>query len=100
MKMLSKSKASVTTSKKVLISMLTILSCSICISGIFFIFYSWINDITFKVINTNVSGIVFGLAVAYLGFRYTILVLKLKKELYKESSAFSWSNFKKQKAAR
>lgn len=98
--MLSKSKASATTTKRVIILVLTMLSCSICISGVFFIFYSWINHTTFRVINTNVSGIVFGMCVAYLGFRYTILVLKLRKELYKESSIFLWSNFRKQKAAK
>ncbi len=87
-------------SKKASIIVLTVLSTGICVSGIFFIFYSWINDITFKVINTNVPGILFGLVVAYLGLRYLLSVLKLKKELYKESSVFSWSNFKKQKTAR
>ncbi|AEY65048.1 hypothetical protein [Clostridium sp. BNL1100] len=86
--------------KKAFIILLTALSAGICLSGIFFIFYSWINDITFKVINTNVSGILFGVAVVYLGFRYLLSVLKLKKELYKETSVFSWSNFRKQKTAR
>ncbi len=87
-------------SKKASVILLTVLSAGICVSGIFFIFYSWINDITFKVINTNVPGMLFGLAVAYLGFRYLLSVIKLKKELYKASSVFSWSNFRKQKTAR
>ncbi|EPR11743.1 hypothetical protein [Ruminiclostridium papyrosolvens] len=86
--------------KKASIILLTALSAGIFLSGIFFIFYSWINHITFKVINTNVSGILFGMAVVYLGFRYLLSVLKLKKELYKESSVFSWSNFRKQKTVR
>ncbi|EGD46528.1 hypothetical protein Cpap_0781 [Ruminiclostridium papyrosolvens DSM 2782] len=86
--------------KKAAVILLTLLSAGICLSGIFFIFYSWMNNISFKVLNTNISGILFGVAALYLGFRYLLSVLKLKKELYKESSVFSWSNFRKQKTAR
>ncbi|HEX2927607.1 MAG TPA: hypothetical protein VHP38_15340 [Ruminiclostridium sp.] len=98
--MQSKPISSVKTSKKVSIIALSVLSAGIFVSGIFFIFYSWIHDTTFKVLNTNVPGIIFGLVVAYLGFRYLLSVSKLKKELYKESAVFSWRNFRKQKTAR
>lgn len=98
--MQSKVNSSNKISKMVSMVILTVLSAGICISGIFFIFYSWIRDITFKVLNTNVPGVIFGLVVAYLGFRYLLSVSKLKKELYKETSVFSWKNFRKQKTAR
>lgn len=84
-------------SKKISIFALSIISLFICISGIFFGVYSWINDITFKVLNANVPGVIFSALVTYLGVRYFLSVSKLKKELYKESSIFSWSNFKKEK---
>jgi hypothetical protein len=83
--------------KKVSIIVLSLISTCISISGLIFIVYSWINDISFKVLNANVPGIIFGALVTYLGVRYFLSVSKLKKELYKESSVFSWSNFKKVK---
>jgi hypothetical protein len=83
--------------KKISIIALFIMSTCISISGLIFMVYSWVNDISFKVLNTNVPGIIFGALVTYLGVRYFLSVLKLKKELYKESSVFSWSNFKRTK---
>ncbi len=86
--------------KKILIIALSIISLGISSSGIIFGIYSWVNDISFKVLNTNVPGLIFGALVAYLGVRYFLSVIKLKKELYKESSVFAWSNFKKVKKLR
>ncbi len=86
--------------KKVIIFGLFLLSGAICLSGIIFGVYSWIYNLSFKVINTNVSGIIFGLVVAYLGLRYFMSVFKLKNELFKSTSVFSWSNFKKAKKSK
>ena len=86
--------------KKVIIFGLFLLSAAICLSGIIFGVYSWIYNLSFKVINTNVSGIIFGLVVAYLGLRYFMSVFKLKNELFKSTSVFSWSNFKKTKKSK
>jgi hypothetical protein len=85
--------------KKISVYTLYTVSVLICISGVLFGIYSWVNNISFKIINTNVSGIIFGLAVSYLGVRYFLSVSKLKEELYKDASVFSWSNFRKKKAA-
>ena len=87
----------VTIEKNKIISMFILfaLSIAIIISGAFFIIYSLYYNISFKVINTYVSGVFFGLAVLYLGIRYFMSVQKLKKEVYKPSSRFSWNNFKK-----
>lgn len=84
--------------KKVLITILLIFALAICASGVFFTVYSYVNQINFTVINTQVSGIVFGLAVMYLGIRYTVSLADLRKELYKPTSRFSWDNFKKSKS--
>lgn len=70
------------------------MSVLIILSGVFFTIYSLCFGISFKVINTSVPGSIFGAAVLYLGIRYFISVLKLRREVYKSSSKFSWSNFK------
>ena len=84
--------------KKVLLFILFVFALAICASGVFFSVYSYVNQINFKVLNTQISGIVFGLAVLYLGIRYTVSLSDLRKELYKPTSRFSWDNFKKQNA--
>jgi uncharacterized protein YacL len=66
-------------------------------SGVYFTILSLLNGITFRVINTDVSGVLLGILVAYLGFRYFLSVGKLKKEVFKTESVFSWSNFKRHK---
>ncbi|HEY5585732.1 MAG TPA: hypothetical protein VIK78_14750 [Ruminiclostridium sp.] len=86
--------------KKMSIMVLSIIAIFICLSGVIFGVYCWVNNITFKVLNTNVPGIIFAALVIYLGVRYFLSVSKLKKELYKESSTFSWGNFRKQKVAK
>ena len=73
---------------------------AITASGAFFCVYSYLKDITFKVINTNVSGMIFGVVVAYLGVRYFLSVQKLKAELYEPDAQFSWSNFRKHRVAK
>lgn len=91
----------VDSSKKVVIAVLFLVDCAIAISGAFFTVYSFINNISFKVINTQVPGILFGLVVLYFGIRYFFLLMKLKDEVYKPVNRFSWSNFKlKKKQAR
>ena len=76
------------------------MAAAIMASGAFFSIYSLINQITFKVINTNVSGAIFGIVVAYLGLRYFMAVHKLKEQLYDTNAKFSWDNFRKKKLAK
>ncbi|MDP4153124.1 MAG: hypothetical protein Q8865_06785 [Bacillota bacterium] len=83
--------------KLIIIALLYVTSVLITISGIFFCIYSAISNLSFKIINTNMPGLVFGLLVAYLGLRYFISVKKLSSEVYKPTSIFSWSNFRKRK---
>lgn len=72
----------------------------IAITGVIFSIYSLINNVSFPVLNTNIPGVVFGLVVTFLGVRYFLSVNKLKSEVYKKSSKFSWSNFKKDKKSK
>jgi len=83
--------------KAIIINLLYATTIIIVLLGVSFIVYSMVNDVSFKVINSTVHGAVFGLVVAYLGARYFLSVTKLKAELYKTTSQFSWSNFKKEK---
>lgn len=84
--------------KIVIITLLSVTAFAIAASGAFFSVYSLVNQISFKVINTQVSGVIFGICVLYLGIRYLISLQRLKTELYKTTSTFSWSNFKRSKA--
>jgi len=68
---------------------------TIMLSGVFFIVFSLVNHISFMMLNTSIHGAVLGLLVTYLGIRNFFSVQKLKTEVYKNSSRFSWSNFKK-----
>lgn len=82
-------------SKKVSLIILTATAMFLICSGTFFSVYSFIYSISFKVLNTNVSGVIFGLLVIYLGIRYLLSLKKLKAELYKTNEKFSWDNFKR-----
>lgn len=84
--------------KKLIILGLYITSMAIIFSGVFFSAYSVINHIFFRVLNANVSGMVFGLTVFYLGVRYFINVSTLKEDMSSPDAKFSWSNFKKKKS--
>ena len=83
--------------KTVSIYVLMIINILIIMSGAFFIFYSILFKISIKVLNTNVSGVIFGSVVLYFGIRYFINLLNLKKKVNKQENKFSWSNFKKAK---
>lgn len=85
-------------SKKLILLGLYAVSFAVIFSGAFFSAYSVINHITFKVLNANVSGMVFGLTVFYLGIRYYLSVITLKEEMSSSAAVFSWDNFKKKKS--
>jgi len=82
-------------SKTISILFLTTLSIAIIIMGVLFSVYSLLYSISFTVLNNSVHGVVFGLMVIYLGFKYFFSVKKLKIEVYKPTSGFSFNNFKK-----
>ncbi len=84
-------------SKVTAIVLLTIISIVIIFSGAVFSVFSLMYDIHFPVLGSQIPGVIFGVVVAFLGVRYYLSVRKLKIELYKTTSRFSWSNFKKEK---
>ncbi|MFB0920419.1 MAG: hypothetical protein QMB62_06005 [Oscillospiraceae bacterium] len=88
--------------KEKLIPIITlyIVSSVIILVGTAFSVYSLINGITLPVLSNQIPGAVFGAVVIFLGIRYLISVRKLQTEVYKSTSSFSWSNFKKKTKAK
>jgi hypothetical protein len=84
--------------KAVSITSLFIGSIAIILTGVIFCINSILNNISFMVLGSGIHGSVFGLVVTFLGIRYFVSVRKLKTEVYKKSSRFSWSNFKSDKS--
>lgn len=82
-------------SKLLSINILFISSLIIIFLGIFFSIFSLMNNLYFHILSSKMSGVVLGLLVFYLGIKYYLSVEKLKSELFKTSSRFSWRNFKK-----
>ena len=85
------------TVKIIIVAFLYLVSILILGSGLGYSIYSLLADTSFTVFGASVHGFVFGLLVFYLGLRYFLSVRKLKNELYKSSSVFSWKNFSKHK---
>lgn len=84
-------------SKVIISNILFLASLLIMFLGIFFSIFSLVNHISFKVLNSSVPGAIFGILVLYLGIKYYLSITKLKDELYKSDSKFSWNNFKRKK---
>lgn len=69
-------------------------------SGAWFGVYSILNNVSFRVMNTTIPGIALAVLVIYFGIRSVMSVSKLSKVIMKDSSYFSWSNFKRAKPAK
>lgn len=93
--MKSNPNTSVKGSKKAAISALFAGSVLIVLMGLAFCVYSILNDVQMPVLNNNVPGAAFGAIIAFLGARYFLAVRKLRANVYRAGSEFSWSNFKK-----
>jgi hypothetical protein len=81
--------------KTVAVGILFVVSAAITLLGLSFCVYSVLNQVELAMLQTKVPGAVFGLVIAFLGIRYFLAVRKLKIEVYKSTSRFSLSNFKK-----
>ena len=81
--------------KRILIGVLYAVAFMIASIGTAFTAYSLLNQVELTVLQQKVPGAAFGAVIAFLGIRYLLSVRKLKGEVYKTTSQFSWSNFKK-----
>ena len=90
-------KPTIESTKVALITTLFIAALLIIFSGAAFSVYSVVNNISFTVINSQLHGAIFGVVILFLGVRYFLSVQKLKVEVYKDTSKFSWNNFKMEK---
>ena len=73
-------------SKLLAISFLFILSVCIIALGIGFSIYSLMYQVSFKVLFTEIPGLVFGLTSIFLGIRYFFAVCHLQKEVLDRKS--------------
>jgi hypothetical protein len=84
--------------KVISICSLYVMSALIILAGAVFSVISWMEDIQFTVLSSQVHGSIFGIVTAFLGVRYFLSVNRLKAELYKSTAKFSWNNFRKSAA--
>lgn len=84
-------------SKTVPMRLLLATAILIAVAGAAFMVYSVLNNVTFPVMGSDIHGAVWGLIILFLGVRYIFSVQKLKADVYKSTSQFSFSNFKRQK---
>ena len=75
-------------------------SAVIIIIGTAFGIFSVVNNISIPVLTSRIPGVIFGIVMVFLGLRYLFSVRKLKAEVFKSTSSFSWSNFKKVKKSK
>ena len=90
-------KSTVSKGKIILIAFLYVAACAIILLGLVFGVYCVLNQVMLPVLATQIPGFVFGMVIAFLGIRYLLSIEKLKAEVFKPTSHFSWSNFKKAK---
>ena len=86
--------STVTKEKFVSIMLLRILSIMIMLAGALLAVVSFAGGTYVTVLTSRIPGAVFGLVILFLGIRYFLSVRKLKAEVYKSDSKFSWSNFR------
>lgn len=75
--------------------LLNITAVVIILAGVGFGIHSFINDVSFTVLGTQIHGGIFAGVIAFLGIRYLISARKLMAEVQKTGRGFSWSNFRK-----
>jgi len=93
-------KAPINRKKAAVIFVLYATAGAIFLSGAAFSIYSLAAHVSFPVLDYQIHGSIFGAMAAFLGARYFLSVKRLQAEVYKESSRFSLSNFKREKQCR
>ncbi len=85
-------------SKTVPVTTLFVTAVLIFILGAAFSVYSIISQVSLKVLDYQVPGAVWGMVMMFLGIRYYVAVRRLKAEVYKSTTQFSWDHFKSEKS--
>ncbi len=79
--------------KELVIWALYVVSVLIILAGTYFSIMSVVKDISIPVLSSDIHGAVFGAVIVFLGVRYLLSVSRLRTEVYKPTSRFSWKNF-------
>ena len=93
-------KPKVGTEKLLPIITLYVVSIIIILIGTTFSIFSLVNNVTLPVLSSQIPGAVFGAIMIFLGLRYLLSVNKLRREVFKSTTVFSWRNFKREKKAK
>ena len=80
--------------KAISLGILFLIAAGILLFGLLDGINSIANHTSVPVLNMQVPGVVIGLLAAYLGAKYLLSVMRLAKEIWKDSAVFSWSNFR------
>lgn len=83
--------------KRCAVILLMTVAVIITVLGAIFGVYTLINNVTYKVLSTDVPGFIFGAVIVFLGVRYCLSTIKLYKKISQEHRPFSWANFKSKK---
>jgi len=83
--------------KLILINRLYPITIFVIFLGMFFTFYSLLNHISLNVLSISIPGMVIGFLLLFLGIKCNLSVIKMKSELSKATSNFSWSTYKGKK---
>jgi hypothetical protein len=90
-------RSTVDRSKSAPIALLFTLAVLILVGGAAFGVYCAIEGVGFAVLGSTIPGSVFGIVLMFLGVRYLLSVRNLRAEVYKDTSRFSWENFRSDK---
>jgi hypothetical protein len=70
---------------------LAALASAIALLGAAFAVYAFVNGVTFRVLNADLPGFLFGAVAVFMGVRYFISSIKMAEKI--KGKTFSWRNF-------
>ncbi|HAO61999.1 MAG TPA: hypothetical protein DCQ90_08895 [Erysipelotrichaceae bacterium] len=81
-------------SKRLSIAVLGFVALVLVCMGVSILVLSLVNDVSFTVMGSSIHGSLWGVVITFLGIRYFVSVLKLKRRVYQSASKFSIRHFK------
>jgi hypothetical protein len=84
--------------KRIALAALFSVSALIVALGLAFGVYSWVYHVNYAIMSLQVPGYVFAAVIVFLGVRYFLSVIKMRRRLMETSSGFKWGNFRPEKS--
>lgn len=82
------------TGRRIAVAALFAVSALIVALGLAFGVYSWVYHVDYSIMSTKIPGYVFAAVVVFLGVRYFLSVVKMRRRLKEADGTFNWNNFK------